>query len=98
MDICIYIYIHICINIYIYRYRARHSTPLLTHSIPLLIGFEFRGISRYKFKLRFLFHLNLQLTKNLPTIQDVDLHFFQNFESHFLGNALYYTKKEVSHR
>jgi len=31
-----------------------------------MIGFEFRGISRYKFKLRFLFNLNLQLTKISP--------------------------------
>ena len=29
-------------------------------------GCQVRGISRYKFKLRFLFHLNLQLTKISP--------------------------------
>ena len=35
--------------------------------IEILIGFALRGISRYKFKLRFLFNLNLQLTKvSLP--------------------------------
>jgi len=34
--------------------------------IEILIGFEFRGISRYKFKSRFLFNLNLQLTKISP--------------------------------
>ena len=34
--------------------------------IEILIAFEFRGISRYKFELRFLFNLNLQLTKISP--------------------------------
>jgi len=34
--------------------------------IEIFIGFEFRGILRYKFKLRFLFNLNLQLTKISP--------------------------------
>ena len=34
--------------------------------IEILIGFEFRGVSRYKFKLRFMFNLNLQLTKISP--------------------------------
>jgi len=34
--------------------------------IEILIVFEFWGISRYKFKLRFLFNLNLQLTKISP--------------------------------
>ena len=34
--------------------------------IEILIGFEFRGISLYKFKLRFLFDLNLQLTEISP--------------------------------
>jgi len=34
--------------------------------IEILIGFEFRGISRYKFKFKFLFNLNLQSTKISP--------------------------------
>ena len=34
--------------------------------IEILIGFEFRGISRYKFKLRFWLNLNLQLTEISP--------------------------------
>jgi len=34
--------------------------------IEILIGFEFRGMLRYTFKLRFLFNLNLQLTKISP--------------------------------
>jgi len=37
--------------------------------IEILIGFEFRGILRYKFKLRFLFNLNLQLTNMSPTFR-----------------------------
>ena len=34
--------------------------------IEILIGLEFRGISWYKFILRFVFNLNLQLTKISP--------------------------------
>ena len=34
--------------------------------IEILIGFEFRCISRYKFKLRFWFNVNMRLTKISP--------------------------------
>jgi len=34
--------------------------------MEILIGFELRRVLQYKFKLRFLFNLNLQLTKISP--------------------------------
>ena len=47
--------------------RKSNSRYLTVQSrIEILIGFEFRGISRYKFKLRFLSNLNLQLIKISP--------------------------------
>jgi len=43
--------------------RNGHQSFSISRYKVELIGFEFRGILRYKFNLRFLFNLNLQLTK-----------------------------------
>jgi len=50
--------------------------------IEILIGFEFRGILQYKFKLRFLFNLNLQLTKICPPFR-ISKEFRKLFDSAF---------------
>ena len=64
--------------------------------IEILIGFEFRSILRYKFKLRF--HLiEFAVDQNLPTIQDFDYHLVQHFESHLPRNGLYPLPAPMNH-
>ena len=45
---------------------SRVQTTMVQSRTEILIGSEFRGILRYKFRLRFLLNLNLQLTNISP--------------------------------